>query len=169
MQSYGWTNLGILASQILCAHMPCFFRPSCLYHHSHFFATPFDFTTFFPLAILNRATTFFQPGCFWVACRVISLYLHCILGDLTLVEPCGLIIAELSSWWLFYYRNNGEGVTVLLLEYLNCAYYILYMTKVSQCENFRGFHRFLVNRESFPVKLLHRWNWKLTPWNIIPQ
>jgi len=29
-----------------------------LYHHSHFLATPFDFTTFFTLAILNRATPF---------------------------------------------------------------------------------------------------------------
>ena len=30
-----------------------------LYHHSHFLAAPFDFTTFFTLAILNRSECFF--------------------------------------------------------------------------------------------------------------
>ena len=37
-----------------------------LYHHSHFLAAPFDFTTFFTLAILNRAALFLQLVCFWV-------------------------------------------------------------------------------------------------------
>ena len=37
-----------------------------LYHHSHFLAAPFDFTTFFTLAILNRAAPFLQRGFFWV-------------------------------------------------------------------------------------------------------
>jgi len=35
-----------------------------LYHHSHFLAAPFDLTTFFTLAILNRAAPFSQFGCF---------------------------------------------------------------------------------------------------------
>ena len=30
-----------------------------LYHHSHFLAAPFDFTTFFTAAIFNRASPFF--------------------------------------------------------------------------------------------------------------
>jgi len=29
-----------------------------IYHHSHFLVAPFDFTAFFTLAILNRATPF---------------------------------------------------------------------------------------------------------------
>ena len=37
-----------------------------LYHQSHFLAAPFDFTTFFTLAILKKDHTFLQPGCFWV-------------------------------------------------------------------------------------------------------
>jgi len=36
-----------------------------LYHYRRFLAAPFDFTTFFTLAILNRARPFLlQPGCF---------------------------------------------------------------------------------------------------------
>jgi len=35
-----------------------------IYHHSHFLAAPFDLTTSFTLAILNRAAPFLQPGCF---------------------------------------------------------------------------------------------------------
>ena len=35
-----------------------------LYHHSHFLAAPFDFTTFFTLAILNRAAPFFTARLF---------------------------------------------------------------------------------------------------------
>jgi len=38
-------------------HLDCF--AINLYHHSHFLAAPFDFTTFFTLAILNRAAPFF--------------------------------------------------------------------------------------------------------------
>jgi len=38
-----------------------------LYHHSHFLTAPFVFTTFFVLAILNKATPFLQPSCFWVS------------------------------------------------------------------------------------------------------
>ena len=37
-----------------------------LYHHSYFLAAPFDPTTFFTLAILNRAAPFLQLGFFWV-------------------------------------------------------------------------------------------------------
>ena len=35
-----------------------------LYHRSHFLAIPFDFTTFFILAILNRAASFFTARLF---------------------------------------------------------------------------------------------------------
>ena len=37
-----------------------------LYHHSHFLAAPFDFTTFSHWLFLKRATPILQPGCFWV-------------------------------------------------------------------------------------------------------
>ena len=35
-----------------------------LYHHSHFLAAPFDFTTFFTLAILNKVHIFYSQAVF---------------------------------------------------------------------------------------------------------
>ena len=34
------------------------------YHHSHFLAATFDFTTFFTLVFMGGHTLFLQPGCF---------------------------------------------------------------------------------------------------------
>jgi len=35
-----------------------------LYHHSHFLTTPFEFATFFTLAISNKIALFVQLVCF---------------------------------------------------------------------------------------------------------
>ena len=45
------------------------------YHHSHFLAAPFDFTTFFKQAILNRAAPFFT-ACSCCFCVDITSFLQ---------------------------------------------------------------------------------------------
>ena len=57
------SEAGMRQHKLTCIFVIKFFAIN-LYHHNHFLASPFDFTTFFTLAILNRATPFFTARLF---------------------------------------------------------------------------------------------------------